>query len=219
MKVVAFSDSHGQHEALQRLLPPADTIICAGDVSRRGNAKECTEFIEWYNSLPYKNKIFIAGNHDFFFERNKLTVRSIIGGTSIDYLENSSVIIDGIKFYGSPVTPWFYNWAFNVHRGSDIKQVWDQIDLDTDVLITHGPPMDILDKSENGEHCGCQDLYDVVDRIDPSYHIFGHIHEGYGLRAHVNPQIRKTTYLNASVLDEQYRLRNLPHVFEIASKK
>jgi hypothetical protein len=57
---------------------------------------------------------------------------------TVIYLNDSGVEIDGLKFWGSPVQPYFHNWAFN-RIGDDICKHWELIPLDTDILITHGP--------------------------------------------------------------------------------
>ncbi len=215
MKVVVISDPHGRHNDIK--LPKGDVLVCAGDMSGRGAVYECRDFIEWFECQDYDHKILIAGNHDFCFERSRLQALELLNNTSIHYLENEAVTIDGVKFYGSPVTPWFHNWAFNVDRGPDIQRYWDKIHPDTDVLITHGPPKGILDRSISGESCGCDDLYNAIERINPKYHVFGHIHEGYGVRMSNNPNLQ-TTFINASVLNEQYRLRNKPIEFEVTTK-
>lgn len=94
-------------------------------------------------------------------------------------------------------------------RGADIKQYWDKIDINTDILITHGPPHGILDEV-NGCNVGCEELLLAVQRIKPKYHIFGHIHEGYGQKT-----IDGTTYINCSHVDGKYRPVNQPIRFEI----
>jgi Icc-related predicted phosphoesterase len=96
-------------------------------------------------------------------------------------MEDELLPRQGIETYGSPWQPEFCNWAFNKNRGADIKEKWDLIPDTTDVLITHGPPKDILDLCAHGGRAGCEMLRDaVVDRVKPRLHIFGHIHEGYG---------------------------------------
>lgn len=90
---------------------------------------------------------------------------------------------ESLRFYGSSWQPWFYDWAFNLQRGTEIRAKWEQIPIDTDVLITHGPPYGFGDRITRGEHVGCLDLLDAVVKIQPRLHIFGHIHEGYGLIA------------------------------------
>lgn len=209
MRVVAISDTHNKHNKLS--LPDGEMIIHCGDVSGQGRTDEVFSFLNWFEKLDYQYKLFIAGNHDFFFEKKlKEEKQAVLKDRGIIYLENEAIEIGGLKFYGSPVSPWFFNWAFNVHRGDAIKEYWDKIPNDTDVLITHGPPMGILDANEYGEKCGCFDLLQAVTEIKPFFHIFGHIHEGYGRKV-----INGTEFINASVLDEQYRLKNEPMVFDI----
>ena len=211
MKIVCISDTHGKHNELDYDLPEADMIIHSGDVSNRGRIDEINQFTEWFSNLPYKYKIFIAGNHDFGFEEirhsNEIGI-SIPHG--IIYLQDEMVEIEGVKIYGSPWQPRFYDWAFNVDRGAAIAQKWDLIPEDVDVLITHGPPFGILDDTIQGQRVGCEDLYMKVTKVKPKYHIFGHIHYGYGTRI-----MEDTTYINASSLGERYEYRNKPIVFYI----
>lgn len=208
MKIVAISDTHTQHNSLD--LPPADMIIHAGDISYKGTEKEVYEFYEWFAKLPYRYKVFIAGNHDFYFEKfsNHEIEEQLPKG--IIYLNDSGVVIEGLKIWGSPIQPWFYSWAFNRVRGEQIRKHWELIPQDTNILITHGPAYGVLDKTIHGLPVGCEDLMVKIREIRPEYFICGHIHEGYGLK-----KIHDTTFINASVLDVRYKMVNQPLVFEI----
>lgn len=208
MTFLTLSDTHGKHHQLK--LPNADVLIHAGDVSSRGQEFEIQNFLHWMAELDYEHKIFIAGNHDFYFERTSEAeiLRQIPKG--ITYLCDSGITINGVNIWGSPITPFFFNWAFNRKRGSEIRQHWNLIPPDTDVLITHGPPVGILDFTQNGQHAGCEDLLVKIEEVKPKVHIFGHIHEGYG-----DININDTRFINASVLNEQYALVNQPIVFEL----
>ena len=77
-------------------------------------------------------------------------------------MENESVEILGLKIYGSPYSPEFCNWAFSINPDDESKQMWDKIPKDTDILITHGPPYKILDKTITGIDAGCTDLLYIV---------------------------------------------------------
>jgi Icc-related predicted phosphoesterase len=130
-------------------------------------------------------------------------------------LENSSVNIDGKTFWGSPVQPEFCNWAFNVPRGPEIKKYWDGIPDSglVDVLVTHGPPMGILDQAaphRGSDNLGCEDLMKQVEISKPLVHVFGHIHGGAGQQDY-----RGTRFVNASVVNEAYRVVNPPRVLDI----
>lgn len=209
MKLVLISDTHEKHGKLT--VPDGDVLVHAGDLTYRGDFYATLEAAQWLRSLPHKHKIVIAGNHDYLFEKKNKEARGLMDG--LHYLENESVVIEGIKFYGSPVQPRFYDWAFNVDRGPAIRAYWDRIPEDTDVLITHGPPRGVLDQAaphRNSEHVGCDDLFEAVLRIKPKVHVFGHIHGGYGYR-----RILDTQFYNASVVDEAYNVRNEPWEVEI----
>jgi Icc-related predicted phosphoesterase len=231
MKIVAISDSHGQHRDIKDL-PEADVIIHAGDISSVGRPKEVRDFLDWFSKLPYKYRIFVAGNHDFFFDYDwkaatvmgrarfenqyagiyiKEQVDAMLAEfPGVTYLNDSSIDIDGVKIWGSPITPWFHDWAFNRARGEEIKKHWDLIPLDTDILITHGPVDKILDRTMEGDHTGCEELLKKVLETNVKFHICGHIHEGYGTYETGDGR----AFINASVLNRDYRLINKPIVFE-----
>ena len=199
-ELILISDTHCLHKDLH--LPAGDILIHAGDFSSRGREHEIVDFLNWFSSQPHQYKILIAGNHDFLAERNPKAFRSLIPKNVI-YLEDSGTEIQGIKFWGSPITPWFYDWAFNRRRGAEIKSYWDLIPNDTEVLITHGPPFGFGDLTFHQDQVGCRDLLEAVKAIKPKLHIFGHIHEAY--------EISKTDniiFVNASNTNLQYQLVN-----------
>ncbi|TVZ56932.1 Icc-related predicted phosphoesterase [Lutibacter sp. Hel_I_33_5] len=208
MKIVFISDTHNKHNDIE--IPKGDILIHAGDVSSRGRANEINGFLDWFSKQPHKHKIFIAGNHDFYFERaHNVMVEAKIPDNVI-YLNDTGCQIKGVNFWGSPIQPEFYDWAFNRKRGEEIKQHWDLIPKNTDILITHGPPYGILDKTVRGEFVGCEELLKKNIEIKPKVHVFGHIHESYGI-------IKKneTIYINASILNEKYLNINQPIAIEI----
>jgi len=208
MKFVVISDTHGQHAGLK--LPKGDVLMHAGDISSRGKRDEVLDFLNWFKELPHKYKIFIAGNHDFLFEDlPEEEIKAMIPDNVI-YLCDSGVSIENIKIWGSPVTPWFFDWAFNRQRGTEIAKHWNLIPNDTDILITHGPVFDKLDRTIHGERVGCIDLLKKVEHLRPKIFICGHIHEAYGTQ-----EQNGIKYINASVLDERYRLKNKPSVVEM----
>ena len=202
MKIVCISDLHNVYTDL--ILPKGDVLIVAGDIDTHGGEILFLAFNFWMCSLDYKYKIVIAGNHDKYFEENSIEATPYI------YLNNSGVEIEGVKFYGSPVSPKFGHWSFMKERGDESAKVWDKIPDDTDVLITHGPPYGILDETAFKQKVGCYDLLQRVLKVQPKYHIFGHIHEAYGTE-----KIGDTTFINASVVDFRYNLKNNPVVIEI----
>jgi hypothetical protein len=132
-------------------------------------------------------------------------------GAAVTYLQDDEVTIQGLRIYGSPWQPEFHDWAFNVKRGPDIKRYWDQIPEGLDLLVTHGPPMGILDRSSaNGSSVGCADLRVAVERTQPRAHVFGHIHGGRG-----QTKIGQTKFFNASMVNEAYKLVHSPWEIEL----
>jgi Icc-related predicted phosphoesterase len=209
MKITTISDTHGLHHQLQ--LPGGDVLIHAGDVCNRGSAIEALDFMNWFSNQNYAYKIFIAGNHDFYFEKEPIAAIQSLLPENVFYLNDSGITIEGISFWGSPITPEFHNMAFNRKRGIDIAKHWDLISPDTDVLITHGPAYGILDKTFQNWYVGCTDLLARIEEIKPQYHIFGHIHEGFGL-----VEREGTTFINTSSVDFRYKMRKTPFFdFEI----
>ena len=208
MKFVTIADTHNKHKSLK--LPPGDVLIHAGDVSMSGKEKEIIEFLDWFTIQDFEFKILIAGNHDFYFERESDEQIEKILPKNIIYLKDSGTVIRGFNIWGSPVTPWFLNWAFNRYRGEQISRHWDLIPTGTDILITHGPIFRTLDKNIEGQHTGCKDLYNKVHEIKPRVHICGHIHEAYGTM-HKSGIL----FINASVVNANYQLVNAPIVFEL----
>ncbi len=208
MKILCISDTHGFHDQLE--IPEGiDMIIHSGDCSNVKNPilneNEVSLFLEWFEKLPIKYRVFAAGNHDTSIEAKLVNPYNY----NITYLEHESVTIEGIKIFGSPYTPEFGNWAFNVRRDR-LSKYWEAIPEDIDILVTHGPPKGVLDIAENlhgMEYCGDNSLLKRIKQIQPKYHIFGHIHNN---QDNINAGTRtingiSTTFINAScVTDAQF---------------
>jgi Icc-related predicted phosphoesterase len=210
MKIVCISDTHNCNENIA--VPDGDILIHAGDATTVGNVEQITAFNQWFANLPHKYKVFIAGNHDWLFETDNNFARSLLD-KSIVYLQDSSVEIEGLKIYGSPWQPRFYDWAFNLNRGAELAEKWKLIPNDTDILITHGPPFGILDEVPRKyfvENTGCEELRKVVERVKPKLHVFGHIHCGYGQTEQFGVKL-----VNASTCDEEYNPTQPPIIIEV----
>ena len=208
MKFVAISDTHSRHHNIR--LPKGDVLIHSGDISYRGKKEEIVDFLEWFRVQKFQYKIFIAGNHDFYLEKIKPSDLPKLIPEGITYLNDSGITIGNLNIWGSPVTPWFYNWAFNRHRGEAIRKHWELIPQNTDLLITHGPVYGFLDMVINEQHVGCQDLLRRILIIKPKIHVCGHIHESYG-------SIKRSgiRFINSCILNEIYEPANKPVVFEL----
>lgn len=200
-KIVCISDTHGYHRSLD--IPDGDILIHAGDIDPVwGSIYELMDFLDWLGELPHKHKVFIAGNHDLEFESKPFVCMELIKkkDTGI-YLENTHVTLDGIKIFGSPYQVPFAG-AFNVSDNRR-KSMWDSIEDDTKIVVTHNPPFGILDKAyryepdsyeQYMESTGDPFLTTRLLEIKPKLSVFGHIHESYG-------KLKKngTTYVNAAI--------------------
>ncbi len=210
MRIVCISDTHNCNEQIK--VPDGDILIHAGDATITGRVDEIVLFNSWFAKLPHKHKIFVAGNHDWLFETNNKYARGLLSDEII-YLQDSSVEIEGLKFYGSPWQPRFFDWAFNLMRGAELAEKWKLIPDDMDILITHGPPNGILDEVPRKyfvENTGCEELRKRVEQIKPKLHVFGHIHRGYGQTEQFGVK-----FVNASNCDESYEPTQPPIVIDL----
>ena len=208
MKIVCISDTHNRHAELR--LPPSDVLVHAGDYSMRGHDAETEVFLNWFAAQPHQHKIFSAGNHDFIFEKRRQKARAMVPAGVI-HLEDEGITLDGVKFWGSPVTPIFEDWAF-IHGAAAIGTYWDAIPDDTDVLITHEAASGVLDQVlPHGEQVGCSPLRQALESpLCPKLHVFGHIHKGYGQVVDGG-----LTSVNDSFLDHRYLPVNAPVVVTV----
>lgn len=206
MRIVCLSDTHNLQDHIH--VPEGDLLLHAGDFTRRGTEPEVAPFLDWLAAQPHRHKVLVAGNHDFLFEREPARARALVRGAV--YLEDTGVEIEGLRIWGSPWQPWFHDWAFNLRRGAPLREKWDRIPPDTDVLVTHGPPFGLFDRTDTGEDAGCADLLEAVRRVRPRLHLFGHIHEGYGRETRDG-----TTFVNASICDRAYRPVNAAVVVDL----
>jgi len=205
LRIVCLSDTHNLAGDLK--VPDGDILLHAGDLTQSGSEAEVAQARSWLASLPHPHKVVIAGNHDFLFESRPETARAIMSG--LTYLQDSSAEIAGLSIWGSPWSPWFLDWAFNLERGPEIRGKWDLIPQGIDILLTHGPSAGHGDTNSRGEAVGCADLLEAVRRVRPKLHVFGHIHEGCG-----TTREGATVCVNASTCDRLYRPVHPPVVID-----
>lgn len=201
VRFVCISDTHGKHRRIPHM-PAGDVLLHAGDITNVGQLEQLKDFDEWLKELPYKKKVVIAGNHDVTMDKAHYSQQvnqqrwhgsRPEGPYDIEecraalkhciYLEDSSVEVEGYTIYGSPWQPEFFDWGFNLERGSACRKVWSKIPKEgVDILMTHGPPLGFGDACKAGNRVGCVDLLHAIRSLakPPSYHVFGHIHEAFG---------------------------------------
>ncbi len=209
--VVAVSDLHGHLPNI----PPCDILLVAGDIAPSSHIALQekwlkTAFRDWLERVPAKEIVGIAGNHDFIFEQKP----DLVPKLKWKYLQDSQIELFGLKIWGTPWQPRFYDWAFNADE-PDLKNKFNLIPTGTDILVSHGPPFGIGDyvPGRNGgdlEHVGSPSLLDRVLKVKPKLHVFGHIHEGRG-----EYERDGVKFVNATVVDRRYKLSYLPMIFEM----
>jgi len=175
MRIIATSDTHNNSPQI----PEGDVFIHCGDLTAHGTDKELDAAFSWIACLPHAIKIVVGGNHDKGLQGAAVRHK-------VNYLQDSGVVFKGALFWGSPWVPNFPGtWAFTADE-ERLAQYFARIPHDVDVLVTHGPPQGILDRTapnhrHKGEHAGSAALRTVVDARQPLLHLFGHIHEAHGM--------------------------------------
>jgi len=218
-RIVVISDTHNDHKLI-RDIPDGDILIHCGDFSHKNDWKNLSEkeipstvieFNKFIGKFPHKHKIVIAGNHEIGF--NDLSVSQIqIVLSNCTYLQDSAVVIEGVKIYGTPWTK-SRHMAFSC-PSDDLVDKWQNIPSDTDILITHLPPFNVFDLAWVGSesskapkdtcpvcdkmhptksHWGCKNLLLRSMEVKPKVHLFGHVHDCPGY-----VQLEDITFVNAA---------------------
>ena len=205
--IVCIADTHELHREVD--VPPGDILIHAGDFTMFSkNAAAISDFNEWLGELPHKWKIVVPGNHEFFLEAEP-SRRSLISNAAV--LIHERIEIMGLKVWGSPITS-LHGGAFGKSSPVDRAKLYDLIPMDTNILITHGPPHGILDYTpQMVQHSGCPGLRDAVEHLKPQLHLFGHVHGAHGMLA-----CEETVFVNAALLGPSGGIERPPIVLRIS---
>lgn len=194
MRLVLIADTHRFEDDL-RDVPSGDVLIHAGDACRRGTLQELAGASAWLGAFPHRHKLFVAGNHDRALQDHPAEARALLLRDGLSYLEDNGVELEGVRFWGSPWTPAFHDWAFMRERGAPLRERWALIPEGLHVLVTHGPPRGYGDATTDGRGQGCEDLLRRVHEARPLLHVYGHIHEGRGAwRAGTTTFVNATTW-------------------------
>lgn len=205
MIVDCIADLHGNYPALDG----GDLLIVAGDLTATDDIREYFAFFHWISNQPYRKRVVIAGNHDMLAQQEDCLLRMANG--DFEYLKDEGTDFDGLKIWGSPWTLTFEGinskcTAFT-GREDELADKFMMIPHDTDILITHGPPFGVLDKTRAGASVGCNYLKGaLVYCFRPDLWVFGHIHESYGKETFREG----TVCVNCSHVNEKYEPVNAP---------
>jgi Icc-related predicted phosphoesterase len=189
MRICCISDTHQLEGELT--IPPCEILIHAGDWSFFGkNEKAMDRFLEWFSEQPAQHRLLTCGNHEYPVEADPDKWRRRVRNATL--LLNESITVEGIKIFGSPLTP-LYSGAFGMSSEAEREKLYSTIPGDTDILISHSPPRGILDSGQ-----GCAALRRAVIRVKPRLHVFGHVHTAYGTQA-----TKHCFFVNAAILDDE----------------
>jgi Icc-related predicted phosphoesterase len=202
MKVVAVSDLHGHLPTI----PPCDLLLLAGDLTpvRDHNRLFQAEWLDttfraWLEGVPARKVIGVAGNHDFVFQDLPEKVPRDLPWT---YLQDAGTTWEGLRIWGTPWQPWFYDWAFNLSE-DDLAAKWALIPEGTNILVLHGPPRGygdgVPERDGRVRHCGSPSLLARIEAVAPRLVVYGHIHEGRG-----EWLIGRTVLANVTLVDDGY---------------
>ena len=210
--VAAMSDLHGYLPTV----PPCDLLLIGGDLSPFGAVAAQAAWLdgmfrEWLDRVPAREVVAVAGNHDWIFER----APHLVPALRWRYLQDGGVELFGLKIYGTPWQPRFFDWAFNLDE-PELEIKFNRIPEGTDIVVTHGPPFgigDLAPRPSGGEHVGSPSLRNRLLAVRPRLSVFGHIHEGRGVY-HQDGMV----FANVTLVDERYERVHEPMVFHVEPK-
>lgn len=180
--MTVIADLHGR---LPRIHPESTMILLAGDIAPDFKGRDwdrATQQIQWLEGdfarwidqfgIPV---IAVPGNHDLWFwwqHRPK-----------IDWylLEHSHAVVNGFKIWGFGDT-LDHGERTGFSRESEMFAMTDQMPDDCDILLTHNPPLGILDQPSAAKHKGSLALSMALYQKKPKLHVFGHVHEARGCK-------------------------------------
>lgn len=214
MRIVLLSDIH--HHLPE--IPDCDLLLIAGDlVHTRKNDFISQEifingkFKKWL--LANARRItcaFTSGNHDFLFERYK----HLIDDEVIQfYYEDVGFEFQEIKFWLTPQNLRFYDWSFN-RSEAQLREYFNLIPCDTNVLVSHQPPYGAGDLTERGERVGSVSLMRKIQELNLDFACVAHIHSDRGIH-----QLNDTMIINAAITDEEYGLAHTPIIIDYEKGK
>ena len=226
IKLLLFSDLHG-HLIPKEKLEKADLCLISGDICPHfptyhvGDSDDCfgqskwlsTSFKPWIDSLPVDKTYFCWGNHDWVGEKDYLLPSFANPINKINCVQDDFIIYKGLKIWFSPWSNFFFNWAFNAPESDGekwLENLYKKIPNDTDIIVSHGPCHGFGDLTPRLENVGSIALYNRILEINPKLLVVGHIHNGVG-----EYKVGNTVIINASVVNEKYKLINNGTIIEI----
>ena len=207
IRIVVVSDTHEDHRMIK--IPDGDILLHCGDFTNRHHwfnlsdeqiPQSLIDFNQWLGQLPHRYKIVIGGNHDVNLEKHSQEEIQSKYLTNCIYLRDQLIEIEGISIYGC-------SWS------TDGESKWNLIPSNVDILMTHIPPKSILDSAFQPKNSSLKEigsrrnnsihgvgskslLNEIIGRIRPRVHCFGHIHDSFGYTS--NQFGLNTLFMNAA---------------------
>lgn len=226
MKICGISDMHGQ---LAFKIEQCDLVLICGDIVplRMQSDMESSEgwfkmvFLPWCTDLRCDKVIFIGGNHDFFLANHGNKVKAMLDGQDkVVFLDCETYEYGGKKIYGTPLCKMFGKWAYMFPYNVQDETYELQMDniKGSDIIIAHDAPYGVSDVLlqetcpwADGSHIGNESLAKLVEKIQPSLMLHGHLHS----TSHEKEKLGITDVYCVSLLDENYKLSYKPLYIEI----
>ena len=207
MRIVVVSDTHGSHEELGIL--SGDLLIHCGDFCDgfNPNIADIENVDRWFSKQNFDSILCVGGNHDFVAQDLEASNKPVFQNAT--YLTDRAITFGGLNIYGAPWVPQLDRWAYFLFD-DELKQKWKLIPENTDILITHTPPLGILDKPRSGMSIGCSFLRAEIENLQLLVHCFGHVHASYGQLNSGN-----TKFINATVVDSHFVVANKPVTIDL----
>lgn len=214
-RCIFISDTHGCHQevidgkTVDLQITDGDVLVHCGDFSARGTVLNIVSFNEWMGKQSHRRKICGPGNHDCAVQINPSLSKGLL--TNAELMIHEPFDINGIPCFFTPWQPFYKNWSYNEKVDLTRKRLFDMIPDNVEILFSHCPPYGYLDKGFQAPHVGDKMLLERIRELKKlRYVVFGHIHNGRG-----SVQNNGITFINCSLLNDRYELKNKPVVIEL----
>lgn len=182
MRILFGSDFHGLSQAYERFSELLMTRnyelgIISGDLcSFSHDPQEHQRYLKQILWKAEKPVFILMGNDDGLLNQDWPSENNVHN------INLKKVTFKGYTFIGYCYT--------NMHIGNHFKRSEQEQERDfrrmekhlneNVILVTHGPPYGILDRTAVGIRIGSHALASSMTRCTVAYHLFGHVHSSYG---------------------------------------
>ncbi|HXJ16413.1 MAG TPA: metallophosphoesterase [Candidatus Polarisedimenticolia bacterium] len=176
MKILLFSDIHGDRRALEHIVAqPADLYIAVGDLATFGRGLDrCGPVLQ-----PLGEKLWVLpGNHETHDASRAFCQRFGFVDFHRQVKQLGATHWAGLGY--SNITPFHTPGEYSEEEIGKALAAFEGIQ--PLYLVVHFPPHNTkLDEFSPGKHAGSSTLREWVERVQPARLFCGHIHEAAGL--------------------------------------